>query len=156
MLNSGFDNITYVGFGLRIDNTIRGRLHDAPSNPPQVAETLTVGMKEPFFFVRPYLAFSQNGFHRVQESGVGLLRRDFDLAKVNRGVFDSSVERKRPASFPLTRVISCWTEALQLMHVGEKAEVTCPPKTAYGLRGSPPKIPANATLTFEIELLSIR
>jgi len=71
-------------------------------------------------------------------------------------VFDSSVARGRPASFPLNRVVPCWTEAVTRLRVGEKAEVVCPPATAYGPRGAPPKIPPNATLTFEIELLSIQ
>jgi FKBP-type peptidyl-prolyl cis-trans isomerase FkpA len=71
-------------------------------------------------------------------------------------VFDSSIKRRQPASFALNRVIPCWTEALSRLHVGEKAEVTCPPKTAYGVRGRPPKIPGNATLKFDIELLAVR
>lgn len=74
----------------------------------------------------------------------------------NGHVFDSSVERGRPATFPLDRVIRCWTEAVTRLHVGEKAEVVCPPETAYGARGAPPTIPPNATLIFEIELLGIQ
>jgi len=71
-------------------------------------------------------------------------------------VFDSSVDRGAPAVFPLNRVIRCWTEGLQLMKVGGKAKLVCPPEIAYGARGAPPKIPANATLTFEVELLAIQ
>lgn len=74
----------------------------------------------------------------------------------NGKVFDSSVERGQPATFPLNRVIRCWTEGLQLMKVGEKARLVCPPKIAYGARGAPPKIPPNSTLTFEVELLGIQ
>jgi FKBP-type peptidyl-prolyl cis-trans isomerase FkpA len=70
-------------------------------------------------------------------------------------VFDSSVDRGRPASFSLEKVIPCWTEAITRLRVGEKAEIICPPATAYGLKGSPPTIPQNATLTFEVELLSV-
>ena len=68
-------------------------------------------------------------------------------------VFDSSIQRGQPAEFPLNRVIPCWTEALQKMKKGEKAQVVCPSVVAYGDRGSPPTIPPGATLSFEIELL---
>ena len=70
-------------------------------------------------------------------------------------VFDSSVDRGQPASFPLNRVIPCWTEALQRMKVGGKAKLVCPPGIAYGARGAPPRIPGDATLHFDVELLAI-
>jgi FKBP-type peptidyl-prolyl cis-trans isomerase FkpA len=70
--------------------------------------------------------------------------------------FDSSIARGKPAEFPLDRVIKCWTEGVQLMKVGGKAQLTCPPAIAYGERGTPGgPIPPNATLHFEIELLDI-
>ena len=71
-------------------------------------------------------------------------------------VFDSSVNRGQPATFPLNRVIPCWTEGLQLLQVGAKASLVCPPAIAYGPRGRPPKIPANSTLHFDVELLGIQ
>lgn len=70
-------------------------------------------------------------------------------------VFDSSVDRGQPSSFALDRVIRCWTEGLQLMRSGDKSRLVCPSRIAYGSNGSPPKIPPNATLTFEIELLEV-
>jgi FKBP-type peptidyl-prolyl cis-trans isomerase FkpA len=70
-------------------------------------------------------------------------------------VFDSSEDRGTPAVFPLNRVIACWTEALQQMRVGSKIKLTCPPDTAYGDRGAPPKIGPGATLAFDVELLEI-
>jgi FKBP-type peptidyl-prolyl cis-trans isomerase FkpA/FKBP-type peptidyl-prolyl cis-trans isomerase FklB len=70
-------------------------------------------------------------------------------------VFDSSVQRKEPATFPLDGVIPCWTEGVQKMKVGGKARLTCPSKLAYGERGSPPNIRPGAALTFEVELLEI-
>lgn len=69
--------------------------------------------------------------------------------------FDSSYKRNKSIDFPLTRVIPCWTEGLQLMKVGGKAKLTCPPATAYGDRGAGGVIPPKATLFFEVELLAI-
>lgn len=69
--------------------------------------------------------------------------------------FDSSYKRNAPATFPLSRVVPCWTEGMQKIKVGGKATLTCPPETAYGSRGAGGVIPPNATLTFEVELLSI-
>lgn len=69
-------------------------------------------------------------------------------------VFDSSVERGTPATFPLNQVIPCWTEGLQTMKVGGKSRLVCPPELAYGDSGRP-GIPPGAALVFEVELLDI-
>jgi FKBP-type peptidyl-prolyl cis-trans isomerase FkpA len=70
-------------------------------------------------------------------------------------VFDSSVTRGVPATFPLGNVIKCWTEGVQKIKVGGKARLVCPAEVAYGDRGAPPKIAPGATLVFEVELLEI-
>ena len=70
-------------------------------------------------------------------------------------VFDSSVDRGMPATFPLANVIPCWTEGVQKIKVGGKAKLVCPAEVAYGDRGAPPKIKPGATLLFEVELLEI-
>lgn len=71
-------------------------------------------------------------------------------------VFDSSVERGEPASFPLRRVIEGWQQALVEMKVGDKWRVVIPPELAYGERGAGERIGPNATLIFEIELLDVK
>ena len=70
-------------------------------------------------------------------------------------VFDSSVDRGQPASFPVNGVIQGWQEALQLMKVGSKWKLFVPSDLAYGNQGAGPKIGPGTTLIFEVELLSI-
>ena len=70
-------------------------------------------------------------------------------------VFDSSVQRGQPATFPLNGVIKCWTEGVQLMKVGGKSRLVCPADLAYGDRGAPPRIKPGSALVFEVELLEI-
>lgn len=73
----------------------------------------------------------------------------------NGTVFDSSYDRGAPTSFPLNRVIKGWTEGLQLMAVGSKYRFTIPSELAYGAAGAGAAVPPNATLVFEVELISI-
>ena len=70
-------------------------------------------------------------------------------------IFDSSYDRGQPTSFTVSGVIKGWTEALLLMQVGSKWELTIPSKLGYGTRGSGGDIPPNSTLLFEVELLGI-
>jgi FKBP-type peptidyl-prolyl cis-trans isomerase FkpA len=96
------------------------------------------------------------------KDGTGASPKASDTVKVHyRGTlvdgkeFDSSYGRGQPASFPLNRVIPCWTEGVQTMKVGGKAKLLCPPNLAYGSRGVPGTIPPDSSLVFEIELLEI-
>ncbi len=95
------------------------------------------------------------------KEGTGANPKASDTVKVHyRGTlengqeFDSSHKRGQPATFPLSRVIPCWTEGVQKIKVGGKARLVCPPNLAYGSREIP-GIPANSTLIFEVELLDI-
>ena len=71
-------------------------------------------------------------------------------------VFDSSVDRGEPATFGVSQVIAGWTEALQLMKVGDKWRLFIPPDMAYGEASPTPAIPPNSALVFEVELLEVR
>ncbi|MFT4203687.1 MAG: FKBP-type peptidyl-prolyl cis-trans isomerase [Chitinophagaceae bacterium] len=71
-------------------------------------------------------------------------------------VFDSSVRRGQPATFPLNRVIKGWTEALQVMPVGSKWRLFLPSDLAYGSQQVSAEIGPNSTLVFEVELLDIK
>ncbi len=75
---------------------------------------------------------------------------------VNGQVFDSSVERGEPATFPVNGVIPGWVEALQLMPVGSKWKLYVPADLAYGERGAGQMIGPHTTLIFEVELLEIK
>ncbi len=100
---------------------------------------------------------------RALKEGAGASPLATDTVRVHyRGTFpdgrefDSSHARGQPASFPLNRVIKCWTEGLQRMKVGGQARLTCPAAIAYGERGAGGgQIPPNAVLHFEVELLGI-
>lgn len=73
---------------------------------------------------------------------------------VDGKVFDSSVQRGQPISFPLNGVIPCWTEGFQMMKTGGRSKLVCPSQIAYGDQGQGP-IPPGATLVFEVELIGI-
>jgi len=100
--------------------------------------------------------------YQVITSGTGASPRPVDVVTthyqgmlLDGTVFDSSYERAHAATFPVNRVIPGWTEALQLMKVGDKWRLFIPPHLAYGEHGAPPQIGPNATLIFDIELLGI-
>lgn len=99
---------------------------------------------------------------KTVSAGTGASPKDTDTVKVHYTgkfvdgkEFDSSVKRNEPATFPLNGVIACWTEGVQQMKVGGKAQLTCPPELAYGEEGRPPQMRGGATLVFDVELLEI-
>lgn len=100
--------------------------------------------------------------YRILKTGTGPSPKKTDTVETQyRGTlidgteFDSSYKRGRPAVFPVNGVIAGWTEALQRMKVGGKWRLFIPPELAYGERGAGP-IGPNATLVFDVELLSIK
>jgi len=100
--------------------------------------------------------------YKVIKSGTGASPKASDQVKVHYTgttidgkVFDSSVQRGQPAVFGVSQVIPGWTEALQLMKVGDKWQLFIPAKLAYGPQSPSPAIPPNSVLIFEVELLDI-
>lgn len=100
--------------------------------------------------------------YKVLKSASGASPKETDQVKthylgklINGTEFDNSYKRGEPAVFPLNGVIKGWTEALQLMKVGEKFELYIPAELAYGDQGAGQIIPPGATLIFEVELLEI-
>jgi FKBP-type peptidyl-prolyl cis-trans isomerase FklB len=112
---------------------------------------------------KPGVTVLPSGLHyRIITAGTGPKPKGTDEVTVHyRGTlisgteFDSSYKRKQPATFPVGGVIRGWVEALQLMPVGSKWELTIPSELAYGARGAGGSIPPHATLIFEVELLKI-
>ncbi len=101
--------------------------------------------------------------YKILTTGDGEQPKDTDTVTTHyRGTlidgreFDSSYKRDKPASFPVKGVIKGWTEALQLMHVGDKWQLFIPADLAYGETKRSELIEANSTLVFELELLGIK
>lgn len=101
--------------------------------------------------------------YRVIKAGKGVKPTIKSAVKVhyegklesNGFVFDSSIKRGKPASFPLKGVIKGWQEGLQLMETGSTYEFIIPPELAYGKKGSGHFIPGNSTLIFEVRLIKV-
>ncbi len=112
---------------------------------------------------KPGVTVTASGLqYEVLKSGTGAKPKKTDTVVVHYHgtlpdgtVFDSSVKRGEPATFPVTGVIAGWVEALQLMSVGDKWKLTIPPALGYGQHGSG-LIPPGAALVFEVELIAIK
>ena len=113
---------------------------------------------------KPGVTVTDSGLqYEVIKAGDGASPKETDVVTthyhgtlVDGTVFDSSVERKQPAQFPVNRVIPGWTEALQMMKVGDKWRLVIPSELAYGMNPRPGgPIGPNAVLIFEVELLKI-
>ncbi len=100
-----------------------------------------------------YLVLQEGGGDRPGPSDSVVVH--YTGALIDGQIFDSSVQRGEPATFPVDRVIAGWTEALQLMTVGSRYQVFIPPDLAYGADGTGGPIGPNETLVFEVELLEI-
>ncbi len=126
-------------------NAVSGTPAD-PSGSNAVMTTTASGLK--------YLVL-KHGAGTVSPKTTDTVKVHYHGTLLDGTVFDSSVERGEPISFPLNQVIAGWTEGLQLMKVGDKFKFVIPPGLAYGPASPSPKIPANSTLVFEVELLGI-
>jgi FKBP-type peptidyl-prolyl cis-trans isomerase FklB len=113
---------------------------------------------------QPGVSSLPNGLqYKIIEKGTGTMPKATDVVTVNYEgrfpdgkVFDSSYQRKQPATFPLNQVIKGWQEALQIMPIGSTWEIYVPANLAYGEQGIGGVIGPNQTLIFKINLLSIK
>ena len=93
------------------------------------------------------------------KDGKGMSPSSVNMVVVNyRGTLTNGKEfdKAQSITFPLSRVIPCWTEGVQKMKIGGKAKLVCPPELAYGPSGAGSDVPPNATLIFEVELLNVK
>lgn len=98
----------------------------------------------------------ESGSGGASPSGQSTVVTHYHGTFVDGTVFDSSVDRGEPAEFGVNQVIPAWTEALQLMTVGDKWRIAAPPHLAYGEQGAGDSIPPNTALVFEIHLVNIK
>lgn len=97
----------------------------------------------------------EHGTGTVSPKATDTVKVHYEGKLLDGTVFDSSIARGQPISFPLNRVIPGWTEGLQLMKVGDKFKFEIPANLAYGANSPSPAIPPNSTLVFEVQLLGI-
>jgi FKBP-type peptidyl-prolyl cis-trans isomerase len=131
---------------------------DKPADKPAPAKAADSGQKSEMKTTPSGLKYQvlKQGTGTASPKPTDTVKVHYHGTLLDGTVFDSSVERGEPISFPLNGVIPGWTEGLQLMKVGDKFKFEIPPNLAYGANSPSPKIPPNSTLVFEVELLGIQ
>lgn len=140
-------------------NLVKTRLDAAAADAKKQGEAFQAKAAQ-----EPGAVKTQSGLiFRTINPGTGPQPKSSDTVRVNYEgsltdgtVFDSNAKSGEPAEFLLSGVIPCWTEGVQRMHVGEKAQLVCPSSIAYGDRGAGTDIPPGATLKFMVELVGIK
>jgi len=135
-----------------------GEANKDGANPPSAISSPATGQKNEMKTTPSGLKYQvmKQGTGNVSPKASDTVKVHYHGTLLDGTVFDSSVERGEPISFPLDGVIPGWTEGLQLMKVGDKFRFEIPPNLAYGANPPSPKIPPNSTLVFEVELLGIQ
>jgi FKBP-type peptidyl-prolyl cis-trans isomerase len=142
----------------RTAETSPGAESNAVTNSPSAGTAAASGQKDQLITTASGLQYQvlKHGPGAVSPKPTDTVTVHYHGTLLDGTVFDSSVERGQPATFPLNAVIPGWTEGLQLMKVGDKFKFIIPPYLAYGPNSPSPKIPPNSTLIFEVELLGIQ
>lgn len=147
--------LTLMGCGPK---PVPGLISDSPTNAPAASSTTaTTSTDTNMTTTASGLQYQvlKHGTGTVSPQATDTVTVNYEGKLLDGTVFDSSIARGQPASFPLNRVIPGWTEGLQLMKVGDKFKFVIPPNLAYGANSPSPTIPPNSTLVFEVELISI-
>ena len=131
--------------------------NNAATNAPDASASAASGQQDQMKTTASGLKYQvlKQGTGTVSPKATDTVKVHYHGTLLNGTVFDSSVQRGVPISFPLNGVIAGWTEGLQLMKVGDKFKFEIPPNLAYGEASPSPDIPPNSTLVFEVELLGI-
>ena len=130
------------------DNSAGTKTPTATAAPANAGEMITTASGLKYQVLK-------HGTGTVSPKATDTVKVHYEGKLLDGTVFDSSIARGQPISFPLNGVIPGWTEGLQLMKVGDKFKFEIPANLAYGANSPSPAIPPNSTLVFEVELLGI-
>jgi FKBP-type peptidyl-prolyl cis-trans isomerase len=130
------------------DNNSTTNAPSAAASPATAGEMITTASGLKYQVLK-------HGTGTVSPKATDTVKVHYEGKLLDGTVFDSSIARGQPISFPLNGVIAGWTEGLQLMKVGDKFKFVIPSNLAYGANSPSPAIPPNSTLIFEVELLGI-